>query len=183
LAVGTPGRYVGMRPSMNRIQLKHSRGEEVLSDLNQLKGWIEVRDAQTALRVVRLRTLGNAYFLWPQEVSELEIVQEGTQHTLPDYGWTKVSVWRWERGAVLSPSEYRQQDYTPPSVEKVSDGYRITRWLLTCQLQPDATRLLRVQKIQEWIGEDGGYERKVLSTRIAEPSLRKRSHRLFPLRE
>jgi hypothetical protein len=161
LGAGIPCLDAGSRGWRYCIQLRHGQGKAVLEDLNQLNGWIKVADAQTALRVVRLRTAPSTRTLWPGWIRETEILPEGEENGLADYGVGQQYV---QNDKTLQA--FRKQGYSAPAVEKVPDGYRITRWLIIGQSELVERSFLytyRIQKVQEWVGHEGGYKRKILS--------------------
>jgi hypothetical protein len=144
------------------IVLKQAGRLMRLQGLNQLRGLVRIVDGPSALRFVRLRTAPATWHTWPDRVREVEVVAASHLQSLPTFGSPKLRYPPRDDASgylgILSDTAYRGSQFTPPMVEEVDEGFRVSRWIY----QSDLTHKTSVQQVQEVVTQDGGYRRTVM---------------------
>jgi hypothetical protein len=162
----------------NELYVRHHWKSSRLVSLNQLRTLVQITDAQSALRYVRIRTSRELCEAWPRPW-EVEIVDINQAKTMPSFGIRNRAAI--EEATIiksggkvpvdwgLTPEDYRAGGFTPAEVKSADSGFMVTRWVFSQGLKvPLPTgfpvdRFTRyVQKIQEFVGYDGTYNRTVL---------------------
>ncbi|MDQ2731960.1 MAG: hypothetical protein M3Y56_09895 [Armatimonadota bacterium] len=131
-----------------------------LKELNDLRGAVQLRTVGDALEFVRLRTSPSTWDCWDE--SEAEIVTTDEAIKLPTFGLHRAPGPPFRAGflGVLLPKVFRLGGFTPAKVEILSKGFRVTRWIYCDRSQSHPYET--VQKVQEFVGEDGSYRRVIL---------------------
>jgi hypothetical protein len=141
-----------------------------LQGLNQLRGLVRIVDGPSALRFVRLRTSPATWHTWPDRVREVEVVASSHLQSLPTFGLPKLRYPPRHDASgylgILSDTAYRGSQFTPPMVEEVDKGFRVSRWIY----RRDLTHKTSVQQVQEVVMQDGAYRRTVI-TQMPPPDL------------
>lgn len=80
-----------------------------LRDLNDLRGFVQIRTEQQALQFVRLRTAPETAHLWKSAPRLMEIIPASEIVNIPDFELRKqrpfypISAWSTERGVYYQP--------------------------------------------------------------------------------
>lgn len=175
LGIEAPGvrlHLVNTRPTaipvepFERIVIARQGNLSMLRDFSQLRGLVRISNADAALRFVRLRTSLDTFFAWPGCPWEVEVISNDQVNSLPHFGLRDYLYPQFPGSGcngILSPSAYRTGRFTPPKSEREKTEFVVTRWLLICP-DPQDQKRLSVQKVREFVGEDGQYRRTVVET-------------------
>jgi hypothetical protein len=141
-----------------------------LTDLSQLRGLVRIPDERTALQFVRLRTSPFIYYAWGDGRWEVEIVPWSQAQLMPDFGTAVNKDWvlgrlAWDELGILLDEDYRTAGFEPAKVERVDRGFEVTRWIFWTSAQAGdaaAPPQQGVQRLHEFVGEDGEYRRSTV---------------------
>jgi hypothetical protein len=162
----------GGSPTQHFIDVTHAGKSDALTDVGGLEGLVNLRTAEDALQVVRLRTSPSTWRYWAGEPVELEVSTVADARHQPNYGLKPEFPDRSGRNfpsgeyAVVSDLAFRAGNFSRPTVQAEANGYLITRWLYVI----DVSRRGSIQRVRESLTKTGRYRRKVLLRRSL-PSL------------
>lgn len=156
----------GFAGEQRRFCIKQQGRSELLNDLNQLKGLIQVDNADTALKIVRMRTSPASWRMWGGNKREVELVADSDVLTIPNFG---LADYKKLRGSglfgVFPKKSLEAQGYAPAKVRKVGDGFIIALWIFSADWKDGQWKNARVYYVSEHLREDGEYKRTILKQR------------------
>ncbi|HLK13292.1 MAG TPA: hypothetical protein VKT78_00680 [Fimbriimonadaceae bacterium] len=167
-------------PQMLGIQLLQGSNSipKTVSSMADMRGYVTIRTAADALDFVRLRTsLATWDLSWAVDV-EAEVTSATLSRRAANYGIKPDRPFPNSPGwlGVLPDRLLVRSRIAPAHVVKATDGFVVTRTLLTGDHGDD-----HLVTVEELVGADGAYRRRVLKT--APARLNGEFHWFFPLKE
>jgi hypothetical protein len=166
----------GQRGSTTDFVAVTATERHVISRFDQMRGFVDITNEQSALSFVRLRTTLVLSVFDPP--SEYEIVTKPQLYELLKYRPnTEMKLFVSLNGSLrpymktpafsgLTEADFKQGRFTSPRITKATGGFVITRWIYA----QNGGDLGRVLKLRETVGSDGTYKRDVLED-ISPPQL------------
>lgn len=145
------------------IALFDGKQTVVLTQLNQLRGYVHIPDGKAALRYVRLLTAPQTWLLWKHGVQQAELVEAIDAPKLPNFGLARVMNSSGMLLGGIAHDTYHAAGFTPATVQPVAGGFWVTRWLYVDDRRKRPGRQM-VQRVREFVGVDGEYKRTVLQS-------------------
>ncbi len=147
--------YIEHTGTYRRLILDRGGRKQIITDLNQLRGSIRIRDERSALGYARLRATPKTFTMF--RPLEVEIIPYRELAQMPSYGLKTAgnfeSDYRGNPGT-LSNHQYRIGKFTPPRVRRIAQGFVIQRWTYSNEEG--------ICYVQEFVGKDGAYSRRAL---------------------
>lgn len=146
-------------PSLTAIRVQTPKRVFWLKNLGELRGDVTIRNADDALKYVRLATNDEAYFAKLGKALEIHRYPPDDRHSVFSEGIPSKSGYR----AMVHDADYKKDGFAPATVSQSGGTYHVRRWVWII----DDSKPSNVQLWDESVDPHGAYTCNVLISKPA----------------